>query len=128
MPASQGTPTIWEKIGAVFNLDGAQNAAILAGDQRDLSKAEQDVLAIFQPILNSAEGTGLSDLVSMLQGILTLVPGVSTVSGAVQIVTSVLQGEAGPLAAQAKALGQTSLTTLVSAALAALGKVNLPIA
>jgi hypothetical protein len=127
MPAADGTPTIWEKIGAVFNLEGAENATILAGDQRDLTQAEQDVLALFKPILSSAESTGLSDLTSMLQGILTLVPGVSTVSGAVQIVTSVLAGEAGPLAAQAKALGQTSLTTLVSAALAALGKVNLPV-
>ena len=35
MPAADGTPTIWEKIGAVFNLEGAENATILAGDQRD---------------------------------------------------------------------------------------------
>lgn len=126
MSEAAGTPTIWEKIGAVFGLDGASNAAVLAGDQRDLSTAEQTILALFKPVLAQAEQEGVADLISLLQGILVLVPGVTSVSGAVGIVSAVLKGEAGPLAAQAEKLGQTALSTLVSAALSSLGKTNLP--
>ena len=127
MDAAHGTPTIWEKIGALFGAGGADQAATLAGDQRDLSQAEQDVVSLLQPLLHSFEGTALADLTSFVKATLAASTA-STVSGAVAEVNAAAKAEAGTVLSQVEQLGQTSLVTLVSAALAALGKVNLPAA
>ena len=132
MPASQGTPTVWEKLAVAFGFGASagltpdQITAVQAGDQRDLTTAEKDVLALFQPILNTAEQTGLGDLTTFLSAIAGI-GSVTSVSQAANIVNAALAAEAGTLEKQAIALGQTSLTTLISAALAAVGKVNLPL-
>lgn len=132
MPASEGTPTVLEKLAAALGFGAAvgmtpdEIAATQAGDQRDLTKGEQDVVLLFKPILTQAETTGLADLTNIMQTVLTLIPSISSVSSAVGVIQAILKAEAGPLAAQAEALGQTSLTTLVSAVLAGLGKTNLP--
>jgi hypothetical protein len=128
MDAAHGTPTIWEKLGALFGAGGANQAATLAGDQRDLTQAEQDVLTLFQPVLHTIEATGLSDLSTFLSTVLGGAASVTSVAGAVSLVKSAIANEGGTIASQAAALGETSLTTLVSAALASLGKVDLPAA
>lgn len=133
MPASQGTPTIEEKaavalgFGAAVGLNPTEIAAIQAGEQRDLTKAEQDVFGLFSPILGAAEQTGLGDLANMLTAVLGAIPSITSISGGVSIINAILQAESGPLQKQAIALGQTSLTTLVTAALAKVGKSNLPL-
>lgn len=130
MDAAHGTPTLWEKIGALFGADGANQSAVLAGDQRDLSQAEQDLLGIFQPILHTLESESLSDLTDLTKTVLTGAEGgqVTTVAGAVALVKTAVQAEGGTVAQQVETLGETSLTTLVSAVLASLGKVSLPAA
>lgn len=133
MDASVGEPTVLQKIAAKFGFGAEigmtpeEIASTLAGDNADLTKGGQVVLGAFQHILSFAETDGVADLTNVLTTLLTLIPGVSSVAGAVKVVLTVLEAEAGPLQAQATALGQTSLTTLVSAILASLGKVNLPL-
>ena len=132
MPASQGTPTIEEKIavalgfGAQVGLTPDEIAATQAGDQRDLSTAEQAIVGLFSPILGAAEQAGLSDLAQFLTAVAGL-SSVTSISGAANIVNAALEAEAGVMQKQAIALGQTSITTLISAALAKVGKVNLPL-
>lgn len=134
MPASAGTPTILQKIGAALGFGAAlgmtpaEITATQAGDQADLTKAEQTIVGLFAPIFNLAETDGLSDLTAFLQAVLGAVPNITSVSQAVNIVKAAATAENGVLSQQVQTLGQTSLTTLVSAALAAVGKVNVPIA
>jgi hypothetical protein len=132
MPASAGTPTVWEKIaaklgfGAGIGMTPDEITTTLAGDNADITKAEQEIVGLFAPILNVAETQGLGDLATFLKAIAGI-GSVSSVSQAANIVNAALAAEAGTLQKQAIALGQTSLTTLISAALAAVGKVNLPL-
>jgi hypothetical protein len=134
MPAADGSPTFVEKLFAPIGLGPAigmtpeEVTATVAGDKADLTKDEQAIATAATPILNLAENDGISDLINVLDTLITLIPGVSSISGFVQIVTTVLAAENGPLAAQAKAIGQTALTTLATTALTAAGKVNLPVA
>lgn len=132
MPASAGTPTILEKIaaalgfGAAVGLTPDEITATQQGDSRDLTTAEQEVVALFQPILGAVEQEGLGDLVQFLTAVAGL-GSVTSVSGAANIVNAALSAEAGVMQKQAISLGQTSITTLISAALAKVGKVNLPL-
>ena len=133
MPASAGTPTIWEKLAVAFGFGASagltpdQITAVQAGDQRDLTAGEQVVVGLFQPILNAAEGDGISDLATFLKAILAAVPTITSVSQATNIVNGAIGAENGTLQQQAVSLGQSGLITLVSAALSAVGKVNLPL-
>jgi hypothetical protein len=133
MPAAAGTPTIFEKIaaalgfGAAVGLTPDQITATQAGDARDLTTGEQAIVSLFQPILNSAETEGLADLATFLKAILGALPSVTSVSQAVNVVNGALGAENGPLQQQAVSLGQSALITLVSAALSAVGHVNLPL-
>ena len=102
MPASQGTPTFFEKIGAVFGLDGANNAAVLAGDQRDLTKGEQAVLSLLQPTLNAIEGDAQGDLANYSRLDLAAVPNITSLSQAVGIVNGALAAENGTLSWRSK--------------------------
>ena len=135
MDASVGTPTIWQKIavalglGASIGMTPAEIASTQAGDNADVTEAEKNLLGLFQPILHSAESTGLADLQALLTTVLTGAESgsITSVASAVALVKSALATEAGAAAAQAEQIGETSLTTLVSAALASLGKTALPV-
>jgi hypothetical protein len=127
MDAAHGVPTVWEKLAALFGGDGANNASVLAGDQRDLTTAETDLLGLFQPLLHTVESTGLTDLSAVIQKVLTGASGITSVSTAVALVTTAIEGEVPTIQQQAAAIGKTSLTTLVSAALASLGHLDLPV-
>lgn len=133
MSAANGVPTIFEKLavaggfGAAIGLTPTEITSVQQGEQRDLTTGEQIVVSLFQPILNSAETTGLSDLATFLKAILGALPTVTSVGQAVNIVNASLEAEGGPLQTQAISLGQSALITLVSAALSAVGKVNLPL-
>jgi len=132
MSAANGVPTVLEKIaaalgfGASVGLTPDQITATQAGDNRDLSVAEQTVVSLFSPILGAAEQAGLADLTQFLTAVAGL-GSVTSVSGAANIVNAALSAEAGVMQKQALSLGQTSVTTLISAALAKVGKVNLPL-
>jgi hypothetical protein len=128
MDAAHGTPTIWEKLSAAFGGGGANRASILAGEQRDFTQAEQDLVSIFQPVLHTLESTALTDLRAILNKVLSGAASLTSVAGAVSLVKTAITSEGGVVVQQAQQLGQTSLTTLVSAELAALGHVNLPAA
>lgn len=133
MPASAGTPTVLQKIAAVFGFGAAigmtpdEIAATQAGDARDLTAGEQVVLGLFAPILNAAEGDGVSDLAAFLKALLGALPSVTSVGQAVNIVSAALEAEAGTLQKQAISIGQSGLITLISAGLSAVGKTNLPL-
>ena len=133
MPTSAGTPTVWEKLGAALGFGASigmtpdQIAATLAGDQRDLTKGEQELVSIFQPILNQVETQGLADLAVFLKAILGAIPQITSVSHGVSIVNAALQAEGSTLQQQAISIGESGLITLISAALSAVGKVNLPL-
>lgn len=130
MPASQGTPTIWEKIGVAFGITSGLTSdevnAIKAGEQKDLTTAEQAVVGLFQPILNVAEQQGLGDLTQFLTAVAGL-SSVTSIGGAANIVNAALAAEGGTMQKQAIALGQTAISTLIGAALTKVGKVNLPL-
>ncbi len=70
---------------------------------------------------------GVGDLATFLKAILGAVPQITSVDHGVSIVNAALQAEGKTLQQQAISLGQSSLITLVSAALSAVGKVNLPL-
>jgi hypothetical protein len=133
MDAAHGTPTIWEKIaaklgfGAAIGMTPDQITATVAGDNADITKGEQDLLGLFQPSLVAVEQAGASDLVSFLKAIAGL-GSVTSVSQAANIVNGALAAEGATLQKQAIAIGQTGVTTLLSAALSAAGKINLPLA
>ncbi len=127
MDAAHGEPTVWEKVSAWFGGGGANRAATLAGEQRDFSAAEQEFLTIFQPVLHTVESVGITDLSAFLKTVLSAAPSITSISGAVDIVKAALETAVGSIKTQATSLGQTSLITLVSAILAALGHVNLPV-
>lgn len=132
MPASQGTPTVWEKLAVAFGfgaqagLTPDQITATQAGEQRDLTVGEQAIVGLFAPILNVAEQDGLGDLAQFLVAVAGL-SSVTSVSGATNIINAALSAEAGVMQKQALSLGQTSVGTLISAALAKVGKTNLPL-
>jgi hypothetical protein len=132
MPIAQGTPTIEQKVavalgfGASIGLTPEEITAVQTGEQKDLSTAEQTVVGLFSPILGAAEQAGLADLTQFLTAVAGL-GSVTSVSGAANIVNAALSAEAGVMQKQAISLGQTSVTTLISAALAKVGKVNLPL-
>lgn len=132
MPASAGTPTVLEKIaaalgfGASVGLTPDEITATQAGDQRDLTAGEQVLVGLFSPILGVAEQDGLGDLAQFLTAVAGL-SSVTSVSGATNIVSGALSAEAGVMQKQAIALGQTSVSTLITAALAKVGKTNLPL-
>ena len=132
MPASQGTPTVWEKIAVLFGfgaqagLTPDQITATQQGEHRDFTAGEKVVVGLFEPILNVAEQDGLGDLAQFLTAIAGL-SSVTSVSKAASIVNGALEAEGGTMQKQAIALGQTAVSTLIAAALTKVGKVNLPL-
>lgn len=128
MDAAHGTPTIWEKLEALAGI-GTDHAATLAGEKADFTSSEQAVLVLFRPLLHNAEDFAITDLVTFITKVLaSLAQPPSTINGAMGIVQTALTSEAGVAEAQAVSIGTTSLTTLVTAALASLGHLNVPVA
>lgn len=133
MSAAQGTPTIFEKIavalglGANIGLTPQEVTSVQQGEQRDLTSAEQTVFSLAKPILSVGETQGVADLTTMLKTILGAIPNMTSLGGAMSVVNSVLEAEGSTLQKQSVSLGQTSLTTIVTAILAELGHVNLPL-
>lgn len=131
MDAAHGTPTIFEKIGALLGLGGTDQAATLAGDEHDLSTVETDFLNTFlQPLLHTVESDGLTDLSALVTTTLASAAGgqVPSVAAAVDLVKTAVTAQGGSLLQQIEKLGETSLVTLVSAGLASLGHTALPAA
>jgi len=125
MDAAHGTPTFVEKAEAVIGVgDPTQRAAILAGIHNDLTKEEQAVASLFQPLINVAKVDVKGDLTDLLKGVLSAVPKITSFKGAMNLVAAALEAESGPIAAQAASLGQTTMLTAVAAALSAVGHLN----
>lgn len=127
MDAAHGTPTIWEKMGALLGLEGKEDAPIIAGEEHDLSAAEEAVLGVLQPLLHGAEGEAMGDITTVIQKVLAGAGSIGSIGSAVSLVESAVKSEEPVLQEQIAALGKTSLTTLVSAVLATLGHTDLPI-
>jgi len=128
MDAAHGTPTIWEKLAALTGHGGAHQSDIVAGEQRDLTEAEHELLGLFQPLLHTVESGVLTDLADFTKKVVTGLPQVTSVGQVVSEVKSALAAEGGVLHEQAQQLGETAVTTLTGAVLGALGHINLPVA
>lgn len=128
MPASAGTPTIWEKIAALWGGDGAENAAVLAGDKADLAKGVAALQGLFGPVVNEIETDALTDVTGFLKGLAAAAPTFTSLSQAVNYVKGSAAALGGPVGQQVGSLSQSALITLVSAALVAVGKLNVPVA
>jgi hypothetical protein len=118
MNAAHGVPTIWEKIADFFRTDV----------EPVFSEAEQEVVALFKPILNAAEGQFVASLVAFAKGVLSQLGSATTVEAAAQLVMAALTREGGALLALAESLGETLWQALIALALADLGKVPAPAA
>lgn len=133
MPASEGTPTVIDKLKVgIETLFGhaptaGPDAATLAGIKADLQKDLTTVETLFGPVLQEVKTDGLGDLASFLQAELTAIPDITSVSQAMAIVKASAGAEAGTINAQLKTISQSSLTALVSAALTAVGKAQVPL-
>lgn len=126
MDAAHGTPTVWEKFAALVDPNFPNRTTILQGEQQDLTKAEQAFASLLAPIVTTVQTEAAQDLVAFITAIASL-PSVTSVSQAGAILAGALSAEAGVLQKQAIAVGQTILNTLLSAALAAAGKLNVPL-
>lgn len=122
MPASQGTPTIWQKIGAIFGQGGTTQAATLAGDERDAATLLADLEGLFGPTVVTLETDGLAAVTAFLKEVLSVAP-ITSLSTAISAVKTAATTAGGTLLTQIESLGEQALTTLISAALTALGKV-----
>jgi hypothetical protein len=134
MDAAHGTPTVWQKIvarlgfGAAIGMTPAEIASTLAGDNRDLTQGETDLLSLFANVLHTGEADGLADLQAAATTALSGASGVTSVAAGVALVKTVLTTASASAQSQAATLGETTLTTLVSAILSSLGHTNLPAA
>lgn len=126
MDAAHGTPTIVEKFLALVDPAYPNRAAILQGEVQDLDKAGQALSALLAPVAKVVQTQGINDLVIFIQAIAGL-GSVTSLSQAANILSGALSAEAGILQKQAIAAGQTTVNTLLSAALAAAGKLNVPV-
>lgn len=107
--------TLWDKLKALFA--GAEQAAAT-----DFSKAEQDVIAIAQPLFAAAEATAIRDLVIFIRGVLTAnpTPGSMSVSDWETAIMNGLAKLGGDLLATAQGMKSNLLQALISLVLASL--------
>jgi hypothetical protein len=116
MDAAHGTPTIWQKIAHAFS---AEVAPVL-------TEAEAEVVDLFKPILNAAEGQLVASLVAFAKGVLSQLAVATTVEAAAQLVMTALKAEGSALLTLADSLGEMLWQALIALALADLGKVAAP--
>ncbi len=136
MPASQGTPTIFEKIDAGFDkLVGIKpsspaEAETMAGVQADLQKAWALIKGVFGPTIQAVDATAFGDVTKFLQGVYSAIPagGITSIAQDLDIAKGVAGVVGGALPGQIHALESSVLVTLVSAALTAEGHGSLPLA
>lgn len=135
MPASQGTPTIFDKIRVGFEALTGQvptnpaDLATLAGVKNDLNNDVTNLENIFGPVLKSIETDAFGDVSKFLVGIAAAIP-VGSVTSLGQIVTVIKDAAkdlGGPISTQIGQIESSSLNTLVSAAAVAAGHLNLSV-
>lgn len=132
MSIAAGTPTVEDKIRAaaeaIFGKVPPADQPVVAGELRDLHQAVDILGGLFGPTLVTIEQDSQQEVVTFLKGILAAVPSFTSVSSAIKFVEAALVGLEGPIKAQLGGVSQSALITLVSAALTAVGHLNLPIA
>jgi hypothetical protein len=133
MPASAGTPTIWDKIRVGFQAlvgqapTNATDAATLAGIQKDLNNDLSLLEGLFGPVVNQIETDAQTDVLSFLAGIAKAIP-VGSVTSVSQITAAVLAAAkaiGGPINTQIGTIESSALNVLVGAAAVSAGHTNL---
>lgn len=136
MPASAGTPTIFDKIRVGLaaltghNPSNPTDAATLAGVQRDLQQDVAVIEGLFGPTVSAVEADAMTDVTTFLSGIAKAIPvgSVTSLSQIVGVVKAAASALGGPVHTQIGSLESSVLSTLVSAASVAAGHVNLTVA
>lgn len=105
--------TLWDKIKAWISGE-AQVAKV------ELTKDEQAVLALVQPLLGSAESAVLQDLVVFATGVLTQAKASKSLADWETAVLNALQTVGGELLTLAESLGSNLLQSLIGLILAKL--------
>lgn len=129
MSIAEGTPTVLDQLKAGWDaLTGKEtptDATVLAGVKADADKALGDIEGLLGPVFSELKSDVAGDLGGFLQGVLTLIPSITSLSGAVNVVKAVASAEVNDVNTQVLALSHGALTTLVSAAAVAVGKTSL---
>ena len=133
MPASAGTPTIFDKIRVGFEALTGQtptnptDVATLAGIKNDLNNDVTNLETIFGPVVKDIENDAFGDVTKFLTGIAVAIPvgSVTSLGQIVNVVKDAAKDVGGPIATQIGQIEASSLNTLVSAASVAAGHLNL---
>ena len=136
MPASAGTPTVFDKIRVGFEALVGQtpanpiDAATLAGINRDIATGMSDLETLFGATISAVEQDALGDVTTFLSGIAKAIPvgSVTSLSQIVNVVKASAQALGGPIGTQVGQVESSALNTLVSAASVAAGHVNISVA
>ncbi|HEX4096455.1 MAG TPA: hypothetical protein VHX64_06985 [Caulobacteraceae bacterium] len=128
MDLTDGKPNLFEKIGALFGLEGSSNAAVLAGDERDLSTAEKDLLAFAGPILSQDASAIEDSLLTAVKGFLPTLGTITSVPAAAAATKAFITTQGGALLAQVESMAEAVWQAFVALAIHAVGLVVPPAA
>ena len=109
--------TLWQKVVAWFTTEEKQVEVFL-------SKEEQMIMELFQPIMGAGEATLMQDLITFIRGVLLSGQTAGSLDAWETIVLNGLTKLGGELLDLAKSMGSNALQALIGLALSQLPKPN----
>lgn len=128
MNAAAGTPTLEEKFmvaigeGAAIGLTPALIAQVQAGEARDVTTAEKELLSVLSPLIGSSINQDEADLVTWAKGFFVGLEHPQSIPQAAANAKTALQAEGGVLLQEAEKLAEGAWQALVGLVLTNLGK------